>query len=387
MSGSWLPGSAPFNYNHTPSDASQYNLEIDLNLSLNYNLHSDQTFPNSSFGQSEQSDLHPASSSLSTFPEFQSLEEDASSRYSLPSPSLTPENRRRISIVDLTHSPPLNRHQPIERTYTDAELFGDDFFDDSLDPGFFEDMPRRRSPRQPRRGALTPAASTSRSQSLRQSNRRRSFHSEAGPSRADQQDREIREDRPIKRQRLGSSRPSTLLDQPALAPQQPEAEPPGDVAIEEVDLTEVNDPSSLAKALSKQREDAVKAAQQSTSADDGEGRTVLTSYKCPICMDVLEDATSTVCGHLFCHKCIMDTLKSSEFQRSDDIVWKAKGRCPICRKPLIRSDKADKTRTLIPLALELQVSTRPKGKGKEKEVERESPNMHNGITVNDNTGV
>ena len=63
--------------------------------------------------------------------------------------------------------------------------------------------------------------------------------------------------------------------------------------IESVDLTEVNDASMLSKALSKQREDAVKAQM----AQDAEtGRSALTAYKCPVCMDTAVDATSTICG-------------------------------------------------------------------------------------------
>ena len=71
----------------------------------------------------------------------------------------------------------------------------------------------------------------------------------------------------------------------------PEDEP-GE-AIESIDLTEVDDSSALAKALSKQREDAVKA-QQATQSENG--RSALTAYKCPVCMDTPVDATSTSCG-------------------------------------------------------------------------------------------
>lgn len=63
--------------------------------------------------------------------------------------------------------------------------------------------------------------------------------------------------------------------------------------IESIDLTEVESTSSLAKALAKQREDAIKAQ------DNGEsekGRSLLAAYKCPVCMDTPVDATTTVCG-------------------------------------------------------------------------------------------
>lgn len=63
--------------------------------------------------------------------------------------------------------------------------------------------------------------------------------------------------------------------------------------IESIDLTEAEGPSSLAKILAKQREDAVKAQQGS---EQEKGRSLLTAYKCPVCMDTPVDATTTVCG-------------------------------------------------------------------------------------------
>ncbi|KAF7161475.1 hypothetical protein CNMCM5623_007046 [Aspergillus felis] len=63
--------------------------------------------------------------------------------------------------------------------------------------------------------------------------------------------------------------------------------------IEQIDLTEVEGSAALAKALAKQREDAVRAQE---SLHQGTGRSVLTSYKCPVCMDTPVDATSTVCA-------------------------------------------------------------------------------------------
>ena len=63
--------------------------------------------------------------------------------------------------------------------------------------------------------------------------------------------------------------------------------------IESIDLTEAEGPSSLAKILAKQREDAVKAQQD---LEQEKGRSLLTAYKCPVCMDTPVDATTTVCG-------------------------------------------------------------------------------------------
>ncbi|KAJ5690145.1 hypothetical protein N7462_004537 [Penicillium macrosclerotiorum] len=61
--------------------------------------------------------------------------------------------------------------------------------------------------------------------------------------------------------------------------------------VESIDLTEVSDSSALAKALAKQREDAIKAQ----PTDQEKGRSMLANYQCPVCMDTPEDATSTSC--------------------------------------------------------------------------------------------
>lgn len=42
---------------------------------------------------------------------------------------------------------------------------------------------------------------------------------------------------------------------------------------------------------------------------------------CAICISTMEEETSTVCGHIFCNKCITNAVN----------VWK---RCPTCRKKL-----------------------------------------------------
>lgn len=88
-----------------------------------------------------------------------------------------------------------------------------------------------------------------------------------------------------KRRRVDTSPLAESSQRPALHSNDPD--------IESIDLTEVKDAPTLSKALSKQREEAVKA--QHTS-DNEAGRSALTSYRCPVCMDVAIDATTTVCG-------------------------------------------------------------------------------------------
>ena len=100
------------------------------------------------------------------------------------------------------------------------------------------------------------------------------------------------DERPTKRRRI-HERPSEIS--PAL--QQPQPVRNDSIQeVEAVDLTEVNDESDLSRAISKQQQDAVQSQMRQTQGDDPPGRTPLSSYKCPICMDTPEDATSTVCG-------------------------------------------------------------------------------------------
>lgn len=102
----------------------------------------------------------------------------------------------------------------------------------------------------------------------------------------------VHEPRGVKRRRPSDSTPgadsSTSSSSTARAAGNTDVE-----GIESVDLTEVNDESALAKALAKQREDAVKAQ---SSSEERKGRSILTSFKCPVCMDTPTDATSTICG-------------------------------------------------------------------------------------------
>jgi hypothetical protein len=118
-----------------------------------------------------------------------------------------------------------------------------------------------------------------------------------------------------------------------------------------VDLTGINDDSALSHVLAKQREDAVKAQ---AAADPQEGRTSLTATKCAICMDTPTDATTTICGHLFCHKCIIDSLRYDE-ERSEATTGKSnRGKCPACRKFISRRDAPGPRRDLVPLQFKLK---------------------------------
>jgi hypothetical protein len=44
-------------------------------------------------------------------------------------------------------------------------------------------------------------------------------------------------------------------------------------------------------------------------------------FSCPVCMNELVDASSTICGHIFCENCIKASIQ-------------AQRKCPTCRKKL-----------------------------------------------------
>ena len=151
-----------------------------------------------------------------------------------------------------------------------------------------------------------------------------------------------------------------------LRPGSSSSRPRSESPVESIDLTTVDETTSAADVLARQGADTV--VLQKTSSDTG--RTPLTSYKCPICMETPTDITATICGHLFCHRCIIETLKWSEDQRGENMPGhRAKGVCPVCRKELRRIDTEQKGRTLVPLSIMLvqqmqkQKKTDVKGKG------------------------
>lgn len=101
-----------------------------------------------------------------------------------------------------------------------------------------------------------------------------------------------------KRRRTSRSTATAAASSPISPPSLPHDEPTPELEVEEpVDLTAGDEPAALAKALTKQREDAV-MAQRAAEHESREGGTALRAYKCPVCMDTPVDATSTVCGML-----------------------------------------------------------------------------------------
>lgn len=112
-----------------------------------------------------------------------------------------------------------------------------------------------------------------------------------------------------------------------------------------IDLTAVDDGNTLTALLAKEQQEAVnvqnKINSQQTTTPSGHTPTPLSGYKCAICMDSPTHATTTICGHLFCHRCIMDSLKWSEQLRRDEVGpggRRNQGLCPVCRKPLLSKE-------------------------------------------------
>ena len=103
-----------------------------------------------------------------------------------------------------------------------------------------------------------------------------------------------------------------------------------------IDLTSIEDAKALDSAIAKAQQDAIAAQSINPQNLNDKSRSALSNYKCAICMDSPTNLTSTICGHLFCHRCIIDSLKWSERQRAEDhhAGRRVQGLCPVCRKPL-----------------------------------------------------
>ncbi|KAJ9650646.1 hypothetical protein H2198_010054 [Neophaeococcomyces mojaviensis] len=124
-----------------------------------------------------------------------------------------------------------------------------------------------------------------------------------------------------------------------------------------IDLTQVNSDKTLSQVLAKEQQDAIALQNNipTSTTFTNPKATALSSYKCAICMDSPTDATTTKCGHLFCHRCVVDALKHSKSTRSQEAQAHGRrgvqsGLCPVCRTPLQDKD-AGPSRGLIPLEI------------------------------------
>lgn len=153
-----------------------------------------------------------------------------------------------------------------------------------------------------------------------------------------------------------------------------------------IDLTYLEDQPSLKEKLLSQQQQAAIAAQNATTANLSKDpdlsqphATPLSTYRCAICMDTPTTATTTVCGHLFCHSCLKDSLKWSAQQRRDEaglhnrrIPNTSHGLCPVCRKVL--ADKEGGNRPGI-VGLEIKAVNRKEWERKKKQQKDDQERM------------
>lgn len=132
--------------------------------------------------------------------------------------------------------------------------------------------------------------------------------------------------------------------------------------IEEVDLRDVDDDTTLSKVLEQQRAETVKSQQ-----NDGNQPIKLSNLQCIICMEPMTNITATHCGrsatctsfsqlftlspigHLFCHTCLMEALIAGEQQTEPGKA--PLSRCPVCRKKVRRHVPGSGAKEAIPLEL------------------------------------
>ena len=314
------PGYSPASLSTSPGPS--------LNINLDYNLFNRLSGTSSPFSESPKRETSPSVQSL-----FSSDDNDITEHQrGIPSSSASPIHTRRTpELVDLTDSPPPSQGNLVGTLSSTSQTPETSYYSTTVS-GHYNNMANTRR-QQPARAVSSSSNLASTSARRQRGTRHISTSlSNTPPPPAGRASDGYDQRRSRKRRRINSSgtEPRTTRATPAAATQvvgidsdientdpalstrahldysdieierSPTPARPlrasSDVEIEQVDLTEVNNPASLANALSKQREDAVKAQLHNSSTMEEEGRTVLTSYKCPICMDVLEDATSTVCG-------------------------------------------------------------------------------------------
>ena len=61
----------------------------------------------------------------------------------------------------------------------------------------------------------------------------------------------------------------------------------------------------------------------------------LSDVQCPICFDVVNMATTTSCGHIFCLECIEHSISSSHARGQVRSSQRGRGLCPLCRKQVV----------------------------------------------------
>lgn len=154
---------------------------------------------------------------------------------------------------------------------------------------------------------------------------------------------------------LNTTRSQTLTSPPSSSSYRslfgPETANPSPSQIQSIDLTDTLSPTS------KQNSSAQTQPIAATATTTPAARSPLTSYKCPVCMDTPQNATSTSCGHIFCHRCIHDAIRVGERRHIEEGLpsKSAKGNCPVCRTVLTRVWPAHTKKGLVPMQIKLKM--------------------------------
>lgn len=126
--------------------------------------------------------------------------------------------------------------------------------------------------------------------------------------------------------------------------------------VEEIDLLDDDfDPwDPVQVQLRAKAAEAAEAAKAPKKPE--EQPTNFNTFTCVICMETPENITATLCGHLFCHTCLMEALIAGE-NRGERGEPK-RSQCPVCRKQVSRNKSSD----IIPLSLMLKkgLATQPR---------------------------
>lgn len=120
--------------------------------------------------------------------------------------------------------------------------------------------------------------------------------------------------------------------------------------IEELDLT--NEAPTAEEELAQTQQAQLLQAQQPSTASSGPLK--IGQRTCIICMEPFTNATTTSCGHMYCHECLTQALIAGEKASEKGV-----GNCPVCRKPVKRNGKGNQ---IIPIAFMKKSAFKGKGR-------------------------
>lgn len=124
---------------------------------------------------------------------------------------------------------------------------------------------------------------------------------------------------------------------------------PGSTEGYEEEEVQEEAPSAEEELLQAQQRDALKLQEENKD----EGGTRIGKRTCIICLENYTNATTSSCGHIFCHECLTRALMASEKNNDRGV-----GNCPACRKALSRK----KANQVIPINFMKKSAFKNKGR-------------------------